>query len=268
MWSSRVVLAALLFLYLFSFVTNVVGSEDEDDEDDIKVEGKKEGKAKKQVKKKDTDGSSPDFGKSAHLRPTKCQTCRVLAQELLVEINATSDIKKSYSLTHGLDGETAHVKKKTIEYKYSEIRLMDILESVCKNVYNYRTVAGPDFPYLKGVKSLFRQSLEDSVKQHGLTLNLDAPEELVEDPTSELRRMFYSCSQMVEIHEDDIMDWYMNKQDDNPIGYLCADRIVPAKEQDCLYASTDVPEGTTPPKKLEPGEKTKFSYTPRHKDDL
>ena len=35
---------------------------------------------------------------------------------------------------------------------HREMRLMDILEYVCKNVYNYRSIAGPEFPYLKGGK--------------------------------------------------------------------------------------------------------------------
>lgn len=210
-----------------------------------------------------------DFGKDALERPNKCQVCRVLAQELVVELNSTKDIKKTYSLMNNLDGNTELYKKKSIDYKHSEIRLMDILDSVCKNVYNYRTVQGPAFPYLKGVKSMFRQSLEDSIKDHGLSLQLDAPDELVEDPTSELRRMFYQCNQMIEIHEDDITDWYMHKQDDNPIEYLCGERILDSNEASCLYASTEVPEGHAVPQKVQPGDKkSKFSYQSNHKNEL
>jgi len=238
---------------LVLYILNVNGKKYENKETDVGTT--KDGKA--------------DFGKTSHQRPTKCQVCRVLSQELLVELNNTKDIKKTYSLMNQLDGNSELYKKKTISYKHSEIRLMDILESVCKNVYNYRSVSGPDFPYLKGVKSMFRQSLEDSIKQHGLALQLDAPDELVEDPTSELRRMFYQCNQMVETNEDDITDWYMHNQDDNPIEHLCAERILDSNEHSCLYESTDVPEGTTPPAKVQPGDKkSKFSYESDHKAEL
>lgn len=39
------------------------------------------------------------------------------------------------------------------------------------------------------VKSMFRQQLEEMVGMQGLALKLDAPEELIEDPTFELKRM-------------------------------------------------------------------------------
>jgi len=221
---------------------------------------------KNDVKQKEATGN---FSKDANLRPTKCQVCRVLAQELLVELNNTKDIKKTYSLMNQLDENSALYKQKTIDYKHSEIRLMDILETVCKNAYNYRSVTGPPFPYLKGVKSLFRQSLEDSIQQHGLTLKLDAPDELVEDPTSELRRLFYSCSQMVEMYEDDITDWYMNKQDSDPLEYICAERILDTKDLDCLTASTETPEGLTAPRPQdEQDSKSTFRYKSDHKKEL
>ena len=39
---------------------------------------------------------------------------------------------------------------------------------------------------------MFRQQLEEMMGNEGLALKLDAPEELVEDPTFEIRRLLYS----------------------------------------------------------------------------
>lgn len=38
---------------------------------------------------------------------------------------------------------------------------------------------------------MFRQNLEEMVGKNGLQLKLDAPEEMVEDPTFELKRMMF-----------------------------------------------------------------------------
>merc|ERR1719392_519540 len=103
---------------------------------------------------------------------------------------------------------------------------MDILETVCKNVYNYRVVPGPSFPYIKGVKSILRQALHEIVGSTSLPVNVDAPPEALDDPTNELKRLFYQCNHMVEENEEDIEEWYLTNQQADPIDYLCRERIL------------------------------------------
>ncbi|XP_065666443.1 protein canopy 4 isoform X2 [Hydra vulgaris] len=218
--------------------------------------------------KNSTDGEKKkhpkieEYSRNAHLRPTKCQVCRVLSEELLIEVQRSSSNNQELWLTNRLDGEDNDDEKKgkKISYKTSELRLMDILDRVCNNVYDYRSIAGPDFPYIKGVKSMFRQHLEDMMGQHKLSVKLDAPEELVEDPTYELRRMQYKCNQMIEEFEDDIYDWYLKNQSENPLEFICADKVLTSKEQDCLYASTEVPDFATQPKPIDKDESTKQNF--------
>ena len=137
---------------------------------------------------------------------------------------------------------------------------MDIMEKVCDNVYNYRVHAGPPFPYLKGVKSLLKQALERLSGSSGLPLKTNAPEERLNDPTSELRRMFYQCHNIVEEHEEDITEWYMDNQDADPIRFLCAQRVLAAGDAGCLHASTEIPHGFTRPAKEEKKKEKKVRH--------
>jgi len=215
---------------------------------------------KKEEKKKDPKMES--YANDAHKRPTKCQVCRVLMQELADEVNKTSAVKDKVWLTNRLDGEDKKdaSKGKQIDYKKSEMRLYDILEHVCKKVYNYRSIAGPEFPYLKGVKSMFRQNLEEMMASNGLSLKLDAPEEMVEDPTFEIKRMMFQCNQMVEEYEEDIVEWYLKAQETDPVDFLCAERIIDTKFQSCLTASTEVPSDAKQPLPKDPKDKPR-SFT-------
>ena len=47
---------------------------------------------------------------------------------------------------------------------------------------------------------MFRQHLEEMMGEHKLSVKLDAPEELVEDPTYELRRMQYKVRKITAYH--------------------------------------------------------------------
>ncbi len=38
------------------------------------------------------------------------------------------------------------------------------------------------------------------------------------------------CNQMVEVHEEDIEDWYLNHSEQNPLDFICADRVLKGKD--------------------------------------
>jgi len=197
--------------------------------------------------KKPTHPKLASFSQNAHLRPTKCQVCRVLVTELMIELNKTANVKDTLHLTNRLDGDETEDSQKAINYQRSEIRLMESLEHVCKNTRNYKAIAGPDFPYLKGVKSMFQTELENMMGKSGLKLQLDAPKDIVDDPTLEVKRLEAFCNQMIETNEEDIEDWYMNHQEKDPIDYVCKTRILKEKDTECLRASTEVPDFATKP---------------------
>jgi len=198
------------------------------------------------------------FAANAHMRPSKCHVCRVLAEELHVELNKTKNSKQSVWVTNRLDEDD---KSKKIEYKNSIMRIEEVMESVCTNTQTYRSIAGPEFPYLKNVKSMFRQQLEEMMGNQNLALKLNAPEELVEDPTMEVRRLHAMCQSMVEDHEDDIMEWYKNHQQINLLDHLCKDIVLQDADSSCLRASTDIPSYAKAPlpADVDPKKKRDFS---------
>jgi len=221
----------------------------------------------------ETKKFTDDFGKDTANRPTKCQICRILSHELLVEMNRTSDIKKSYFATSRIDWTEVRVnereQKNKIDYQRSEIRLLDVLDTVCNNVYNYRAVVGPAFPYLRGVQSVLEQALNSLADSAGLPLRTDAPAEALNDPTSEIKRMFYGCQHMVEKYEDHITEWYMGSQEEDPLEYLCAHRVLKSRDQGCLHASTEIPAGFTKPQPIgNDQDRGKFNYRKNYEKEL
>lgn len=205
---------------------------------------KKKNVIKEQPKKNTTEEQHPKirlYNKNAYLRPTKCQVCRILVTELMVELNRTANNRDVLHLSSRLD-EDGDEYGKTIDYSKSEIRLMDSIEKVCGNTAKYKSIAGPDFPYLTGVKSMFQSELENMMGKSGLKMKLDAPQDIVDDPTMEIRRLRSYCNQMIETNEEDIEEWYMKHSGENPLDYICAERVLKGKDTDCLRASTVVPD--------------------------
>ena len=203
---------------------------------------------------------------NARDRPTKCHVCRVLVQELRYEMDKTANIRRSYKVNHRIDDDKSSGSRTGIDYRTSEMRITDIMDVVCNNVLNYRSIAGPEFPYLRDVKSSARQSLEDAMRESGLSIKLDAPEELVADPSSEIRRMYQLCMAMVEEHEDDILHWYKHAQDEDPLDYICAERVLDSDLHGCLTASTDIPPDGEKVVHFSKDKKHHFQYESSHTD--
>jgi len=193
------------------------------------------------IKKADNQKTHPkilEFNKNSQNRPTKCQVCRIMVHEIELELNKTKNSKQKIRFSNSLDGR----KKENLSYKTSELRLMDVLDMVCGNVDYYRVIAGPQFPYLRNVKSMYRIELEKAMKESGVGLTLDAPPQTVDDPTAEIKRLHFECVQMVEEHEEEILEWFKTNQDIPPIDYICRERVLQHGTKDCLNATTESPE--------------------------
>ncbi|XP_078377444.1 protein canopy 4-like [Oculina patagonica] len=179
------------------------------------------------------------FHDTANLRPTKCQVCRLLVTEFLEQMKKTDrreDVPRGYSL------EDLENPDKSIHYEKSELRLLDVLDNLCERVKLYRARPGPEFPYIKGAKSQLREVLDDLAEKSKVKLNYELPDEVVEDYTYEMGRLKFKCIHMLESHEDDITHWYFGDQKENLLDWLCVERILDEDEQDCLNASTEMPD--------------------------
>ncbi|XP_068716077.1 protein canopy 4-like [Montipora foliosa] len=179
------------------------------------------------------------FHETASIRPTKCQVCRLLVTEFLEQMRKTNhieDIPRGYTL------EDLEDREKNIHYEKSELRLMDVLDNLCQKMKLYQARAGPEFPYIKGAKSQLREVMDDLAQRSKVKLNYELPDEVVEDYTYEMGRLKFKCIHLLEAHEEDLTQWYFSDQKENLMNWLCVERVLDINEQDCLDASTKMPE--------------------------
>jgi len=70
----------------------------------------------------------------------------------------------------------------------------------------------------------------------GVKVELGIPLELWDKPSAEVTQLKTQCETLAERHENDIEEWYFNKQEEGPlIDYLCRDRVLSKKDSECLY---------------------------------
>ncbi|KAM7448545.1 Protein canopy 3 [Porites harrisoni] len=189
-------------------------------------------------KTKKTNPYITKFHEGAGSRPTKCQVCRLMVTEFRERMKKTDhreDIPRGYILEDLEDHE------KNIHYEKSELRLMDVLDDLCDRMKLYSARAGPEFPYIKGAKSQLREVMDDLTKRSKVKLNYELPDDVIEDYTYEIGRLKFKCVHMLEIHEEDITQWYFGDQKENLLDWLCVERVLDENEQDCLSASTEMP---------------------------
>lgn len=178
------------------------------------------------------------FNRDSVNRPTKCQVCRVLTQEITLVLEKTKNKKLKIKYSNQLDGN----KKNDLSYKTSDLRILEVLEDVCNNVEFYRAIAGPEFPYLRNVRSMYRHQLDVAMKEGKVPLKFDAAPFSADDPTSEIKRMHFECIQMVEEYEEEIVDWFKKSQHIEALQYICNEHVLNKKNNVCLRASTKIPD--------------------------
>lgn len=155
--------------------------------------------------------------------------------EQMKKTDHREDIPRGYLL------EDLEDRNKNIHYEKSELRLMDVLDNLCERIKLYRARAGPEFPYIKGAKSQFREVMDDLNKRSKVKLNYEMPDDVVEDYTYEMGRLKFKCIHLLEQHEDDLTQWYFSDQKENLLDWLCVERVLDENERDCLNASTELP---------------------------
>ncbi|CAF2511951.1 unnamed protein product [Rotaria sp. Silwood2] len=175
---------------------------------------------------------SINFADDPNRLPTKCEVCKLLAQELtenFQEHNSPSVIETSYSLD-------AKQPKKT-KYSDSETRLIETLENVCERFlqYNVHAERSGSLRYARG-RSQTMETLWN-LRNKGVKVVLDVPDTMWDAPSAEITQLKKYCEEMVEEQEENIEQWYFNKKIRNEIlleKYLCEDRVLKNRDSSCL----------------------------------
>lgn len=125
--------------------------------------------------------------------------------------------------------------RKRKEYKKSELRLLESLENVCDRLlqYNLHKERTDSTRFAKGMSQTF-QTLHGLVAK-GVKVDLGIPLDLWDKPPVEVVQMKTQCEFMIEEHDEDIEDWYLNRQGDiKLVDFLCRDKVLKKDDQVCL----------------------------------
>merc|ERR1712136_108263 len=132
---------------------------------------------------------------------------------------------------HGLDPK----KKKKITYHTSELRLVEAMDGICDKIleYNMHKERTGSLRFAKG-QSETMETLHGLVNK-GVKVDLGTPYDMWDEPSAEVTIMKSQCELMLEKHEEDIEDWYFNKQAKiSLINHLCQNLVLKSGNQECL----------------------------------
>ncbi|XP_043943828.1 protein canopy homolog 3-like [Protopterus annectens] len=163
--------------------------------------------------------------------PDKCEVCKFMATELKNAFDETGKTKEVIDTKYGfMDGS----KGSKIKYTTSDLRLIEVTETICKRLldYNLHKERPGSTRFAKGMPETF-QTLHNLVHK-GVKVVMDIPYELWNETSAEVADLKKQCDVMVEEYEDVIEDWYKNHQKEDLITFLCEKHVLKDKEKDCL----------------------------------
>jgi len=159
-----------------------------------------------------------------------CEVCKVVATEFnskLAESGKTHDvIETGYSHT---------AEKKKTKYVKSELRLIETLDGICERIlhYNIHKERKDSTRFAKGQSETF-STLEGLVAK-GVKVDIGIPHELWDKPSAEVTQLKTQCESLLEKHEEDIEDWYFEKQEEVSFeDYVCRGKALKKGEDSCL----------------------------------
>lgn len=173
-----------------------------------------------------------------------CEVCKVLAVEF--ESRLLESAKKHEVIETGY----SHTKeKKKTKYVRSELRLIETLDGICERIleYNIHKERQDSSRFAKGQSETFR-TLEGLVAK-GVKVDIGIPHELWNKPSAEVTQLKTQCEQLLEMHEEDIEEWYFNQQEEGTFQELvCRRKALRNKDASCL--TEDQADTSTSKKKL------------------
>lgn len=151
--------------------------------------------------------------------PKYCHVCRLFAEDFI-----------SYLKEHGVlknDSDTA-------VYSYDEHFAYEAFEHVCDGMKGYRVTRLEQFRYTKG-PSFLRQVYNEA--QRGSKIKkwvYNTPEEDIDDPTGEIRRLTEKCKRLTKNFRQTLLLWFEQHQEHHLIEWFCKDIYLKNKNQKCL----------------------------------
>ncbi|CAH3182651.1 unnamed protein product [Porites lobata] len=181
--------------------------EDDDDEDDDEEE---------------IDISQEEDLESTKHLPTKCHVCRLLAVEVENKLTTIGKVRKTQE-----NGPPIYYKEKIV--------ILKVTEDFCDSIKKYNIRAKHPFRYKRGAKSYYRKHIEEVTKESKIQKWMFAtPEEDIDDPTGEIRRLKKQCHDMLVETQELLIHWFMKAQSRDLTKWLCAKRVLRDDNQDCL----------------------------------
>lgn len=177
-----------------------------------------------------SSGESEEYDpENPHRNPSKCEVCKIVSEELQL---AMEDSGKTHEVITqgGFDRP-----QKRIKYTQSEIRLIEVLESVCDRVlkYNIHAERKSSRRFAKG-RSETMQTLQDLVHK-GVKVDLGIPYSMWDEPSAAVTKANQYCHHLIENYEDAIENWFFKTDQSRELSeYLCVDRVLTKEEAVCL----------------------------------
>jgi len=159
-----------------------------------------------------------------------CEVCKVVAIEFGSKL---SESQKSHGVIE--TGYSHTSEKKKTKYVKSELRLIETLDGICDRIlqYNIHKERKDSTRFAKGQSETF-STLEGLVAK-GVKVDIGIPHELWDKPSAEVTQLKTQCETLLEKHEEDIEDWYFEKQDQVSFEeYVCRQRALKKGEDSCL----------------------------------
>ncbi|XP_029041833.1 protein canopy homolog 3 [Osmia bicornis bicornis] len=177
----------------------------------------------------------------------KCEVCKVVATELEARLDETGKTRDVLEIGYSVDDV---LPKKKMEYKKSELRLLESMEDLCERIleYNIHKERSDSTRFSKGMSQTFK-ALHGLVDK-GVKVELGIPYELWDKPSVEITTLKSQCEDLLENHESDIEEWYYNYQREIPlIRYLCSERALKGGDDSCLKEKGETNSDTKEKKK-------------------
>jgi len=191
-----------------------------------------------------TSISNAQLSEKGTIHADKCEVCKFMSIEMQNMLFETGKNKEKIELGRFT---TTKGKEKIMEYKKSELRLIETLDETCPKILEYdmhKERAGSR-RFEKGRSQTFGalQGLVD----RGVKVDIGIPHDMWYEPGAEVTQMKKMCETYVELYGEDIEEWYFDEQNKDGTNsktlqdFLCRERILKDFNQECL---TEVWTGT------------------------
>ncbi|KAI4894614.1 hypothetical protein NFI96_007193 [Prochilodus magdalenae] len=174
--------------------------------------------------------------------PNKCEVCKFVSIEMKSALEETGKTKEVIETNYRfLDSKGAP----PIKYVKSDIRFIEVIESVCSRIlqYNLHKERDGSNRFAKGMSETF--STLHNLVHKGVKVVMDIPYELWNETSAEVADLKKQCDVMIEQYEEVIEDWYKGTQEEDLTTYLCEKHVLKGQDMSCLKENWAGKKGDT-----------------------